>query len=433
MLSKHKYLSTEASTDVREFIARLAEPLRRRGVDRKSYRDALTEAGVTVPKSSLDRWVAHLNDNNSVYTAAKASGAAPLLDEVEREVAAGWVLVQFDEQKIVSVASFQSFCKASFHVDLSHGSAVNYLHDAGFSSKLTQSKTAGYCLDVGTLAMMLFEWAEARQRAGEFEGLMASVDFTYTGHRTDRRTSYAPSGGSQPKTSNSIAQNTNCIVTVVWSDGVNRTPPVLFTYNGKFRLDRVGRAAWDEEKKWLTKCLELYDIDESRVVYIGAEKNERRLYAAENPEILRMFFDLYDVPDDVVVFSDNGRAFFPGGVSALERLGFAKHVAYPAAVHQYLSPNDNRLHGTAKASWRTSGVDFKDDVASSLLLLNHFDVDISTHGANWFKRNITELTQDSAFELISGRSGKGAKVDQDRRYAYRAFAGLDVGPGQDFA
>src|SRR5215470_19621400 len=111
MLGRRKYLSTEASTGVREFIAHLAEPLRKRGVDRKSYRDALAEAGVTVPKSSLDRWVAHLVDNTSVYTGAKASGAAPLLDEVEREVAAGWVLVQFDEHKIVSVASFQRFCK----------------------------------------------------------------------------------------------------------------------------------------------------------------------------------------------------------------------------------------------------------------------------------------------------------------------------------
>jgi hypothetical protein len=230
MLGKRKYLSTEASTDVREFIARLAEPLRKRGVDRKSYRDALAEAGVTVPKSSLDRWVAHLDDNNSVYAAIKASGAAPLLDEVEREVAAGWVLVQFDEHKVVSVASFQRFCKASFNVDMSHGSAIKYLHDAGFSSKLTQSKTAGYCLVVGALAKIMFEWAEVRRRAGELDGLLASVDFTYTGHRTDRRTSYAPSGGSQPKTGNAIAQHTNCIVTVVWSDGVNRTPPVLFTY-----------------------------------------------------------------------------------------------------------------------------------------------------------------------------------------------------------
>ena len=413
---------------MREFIARLAEPLRKRGMDRKSYRDALAEAGVTVPQSSLDRWVAHIDDDNSVYTAAKESGAAALLDEVERAIAAGWVLVQFDEHKIVSVASFQGFCKASFHVDLSHGSAINYLHNAGFSSKLTQSKTTGYCIDVDTLAKTMFEWVEARRRTGELDGLMASIDFTYTGHRADRRTSYAPSGGSQPKTRIAIAQHTNCIITVVWSDGVNRTPPVLFTYNGKFRRDRVRRAAWVEEKKWLTQCLEFYNINESRVVYIGAEKNENRRYVAESSDLLRRLFELYDIPDDVVVFSDNGKAFFPGGVSVLEELGFAKHVAYPAAVHQYLSPNDNRLHGTAKASWRTRGVDFKDDVASSLLLLNHFDVDLSTHGAQWFQRNITELTQDLAFELISGRSGKGAKVDHDRRYAYRVFAGLEHGP-----
>jgi hypothetical protein len=56
-------------------------------------------------------------------------------------------------------------------------------------------------------------------------------------------------------------------------------------------------------------------------------------------------------------------------VSVLESLGFAKHVPYPAPVHQHLSPNDNRLHGTAKARWRNSGVDFQDDVESSLLLL----------------------------------------------------------------
>jgi hypothetical protein len=424
MRGKRKYLSTETSADVREFIARLAKPLRKRGMDRRSYRGALAEAGVAVPKSSLDRWLAHLDDNNSVYTVAKASGATPLLDEMEREIAAGWVLVQFDEHKIVSVASFRDFCKASMHVDLSHGSAVNYLHEAGFSSKITQSKTAGYCIDAGTLAKTAFEWAEARRCTGELDGLIASVDFTYTGHRTYRRTSYAPSGGSQPKTSTAIPQHTNCIVTVVWSDGVNRTPPVLFTYNGKFRLDRVRRATWVAEKKWLTKCLDRHKIDRSRVIYIGDEKNEHRLYADESSALLRMFFGLYEIPDDVVVFSDNGKAFFPGGASVLEELGFARHVAYPAAVHQYLSPNDNRLHGTAKSTWRTSGVDFKDDVASSTLLLNRLDADISTHGSHWFRRNITELTQDSAFDLISGRSGKGAKVDQDRRYAYRVFAGL---------
>ena len=62
MLGKRKYPSTEVPIDVREFIARLAEPLRKRGVDRNSYRDALAEAGITVQESMLDFWVAHLDD-----------------------------------------------------------------------------------------------------------------------------------------------------------------------------------------------------------------------------------------------------------------------------------------------------------------------------------------------------------------------------------
>ena len=141
----------------------------------------------------------------------------------------------------------------------------------------------------------------------------------------------------------------NCMVTVVWSDGVNRTPPVLFTFNGKFRLDRVGRKAWVPERDKLVNALARFGIHAKRVIYVGAEQNETRLYVSESAELLRRFFALYPIPPKVVVFSDNGKSFFPGGVSALESLGFARHMPYPAPVHQHLSPNDNRLQGTAKA------------------------------------------------------------------------------------
>ena len=123
--------------------------------------------------------------------------------------------------------------------------------------------------------------------------------------------------------------------------------------------------------------------------------------------------------------------FFPGGVSALEALGFEKHVAYPSAVHQYLSPNDNRLHGAAKARWRNSGVDFKDDVESSLKLLSHLDEDLKAHGATWFERNMLGLTAGSATELIRGRRGQRSQVDYDRLSAYKNFVGLDVKAGSE--
>jgi transposase len=429
MSKRRTYPSTELSTDQRELIARLVGPLEARGISRSVLRDALADAEIHVPKSSLDRWVHAHAVAGRIFTVAKASGATPLLDGAQCEIAAGWVLFQNDSNQVVSLASFSEFCASAFGVELGQTTAHDYLHALGFSSKVSQGKARGFTIDVDALAKMMLEWKRERQRAGDLEGLLASVDFTFTGHRTDRRVTYAPAGGAQPKSSAASPRFTNCIVTVVWSDGRNRTPPVLFTFNGKFSLNRVGRTAWVEDRETLVKTLKRLGIDAGRAVYMGAEKGETRTYASESFELLHRFFALYQVPRNVVVFSDNGRAFFPGGVSALESVGFAKHVPYPAPVHQHLSPNDNRLHGTAKASWRNSGVDFKDDVESSLLLLNHLDVDLAAHGATWFRRNILNLTAESARELLRGRSGTRAQVDYDRLDAYRIFAGLNATEG----
>ncbi len=426
MIRKSKYPSTELSTSQRELIARLVGPLEARGISRSTFRTILAEAEFPVPKSSLDRWVhAHLT-TGAIFAAQKASGAAPLLDDDQCEIVAGWVLSQNDSNQVVSLASFSAFCKSVMGVDMPRSSAHEYLHALGFSSKVSQVKTSGYTVDVDTLSKMMFNWKRERQRAGDLQGLVASVDFTFTGHRTDRRLSYAPAGGAQPKSSTACSQFTNCIVTVVWSDGVNRTPPALFTFNGKFRFDRVGRKAWDQERDKLEAALVRYGIEAKRVIYIGAEKNETRTYASESADLLGRFFTLYRIRCKGVVFSDNGAAFFPGGVSALEALGFVKHVAYPAPVHQHLSPNDNRLHGTAKTKWRNGRVDLKDDVESSLSLLSHLDADLKAHSATWFKRNILSLTAESARELIRGRSGQRSQVDYDRLYAYKNFVGLNV-------
>ena len=129
------------------------------------------------------------------------------------------------------------------------------------------------------------------------------------------------------------------------------------------------------------------------------------------------------MPEGAIVFTDNGRS--TKGV--LTDLGFAKHVFYPAPVHQYLSPNDNRLHGTAKRNWRTSQLDFKDDVESSLRPLRQLDSDIESHSEFWFNQNIMGLMEKSARAIISGRGGKGGHVDAERRRAYRIFAGEDAG------
>ncbi len=277
MCKKRKYPSTELSTDQRELVARLVGPLEVRGISRSVFRDVLTDAGIPVPKSSLDRWVRAQVATGRVFTAEKASGAAPLLDTEQCEIAAGWVLFQNDSNQVVSLASFAKFCASAFGVELAQTTAHDYLHALGFSSKVSQTKTSGFTVDVDALAKMMLDWKRERQRAGDLKGLLASVDFTFTGHRTDRRVTDAPEGGAQPKSSTAITRFTNCIVTVVWSDGVNRTPPALFTFNRKFRLDRIGRRTWIEERDQLVNALGRFGIEATRIHYSGAEKSEARL------------------------------------------------------------------------------------------------------------------------------------------------------------
>ncbi len=78
-------------------------------------------------------------------------------------------------------------------------------------------------------------------------------------------------------------------------------------------------------------------------------------------------------------------------------------LSYPANVHQWLSMNDNPLHGLSKGSWRTSGVDYSDDVESCLMLLYFLYRDIINYSNFWFKRNIMELKEDAVSDLIGTR------------------------------
>ena len=158
MPTKKKYPSTELSTGQRELIASLVGPLEERGISRSAFRDILAAAKITVPKSSLDRWVyAHVS-NVSIFTTEKGSGSPPLLDDDQREIAAGWVLFQNDSNQMVSIASFSNFCATAFGVTLSQGTAHNYLHALGLSSKVSQVKNNGFTVDIDTLSKMMFDW-----------------------------------------------------------------------------------------------------------------------------------------------------------------------------------------------------------------------------------------------------------------------------------
>jgi hypothetical protein len=124
---------------------------------------------------------------------------------------------------------------------------------------------------------------------------------------------------------------TNCIVTCVWAEGVNRTPPVLYTYNAAFRRDHKRTPRRTAQVAQLDSLLRHYAIAPDQAVYIGASKKEERVCVSEP---VRRFVEKYAISDGSVVLSDQGTSYFPQGEDALLSLGFKTHACYPPVVHR---------------------------------------------------------------------------------------------------
>src|SRR5205085_473711 len=107
----------------------------------------------------------------------------------------------------------------------------------------------------------------------------------------------------------------------------------------------------------------------------------------------------YGVRHDTTVLSDMGQSFFEDGKDIFASLGFQHHHSYPGVVQQYLSPNDNRFHGSAKKIWRESGVDFTDDVLSCAYLLNLLDW-CTKDARTWFDTNLQLGLQESTLSKV---------------------------------
>ena len=417
------YTSTTLAPDVRTAFARLYLAWKARGQPKSDFLAFLSAAGYDVPVRTLDEWVANVRSQGSATSLAKASGRPQALSENAVRLLVGFVLDRNESNVEVHLDTAQAFVRDRLGLDISLRSLSNYLHGAGFSSKVTQNKTAGFKLDAASLCSLALHWLRITPLDVP-RARLCSVDFAFSGHRKDLRSSWSPVGGAQPRSGTAVSKYTNCIITCVWADGRNRTPAMLFTYDQKFRRDRSPTEKRQAEVAYLDECLTRYEIDAERIVYVGKEKGENRSFVAESADLVRRFFKTYGVEKDCTVLSDNGNAFKDEGVDIFEALGFKQHRCYPAAVHQYLSPNDNRLHGAAKKVWTESMVDFSDDVLACCYLLNLLDW-CNKDARKWFDTNLQLKEEEPTLEKIEALI-KGERVSESEYYKeclgdYRVF------------
>jgi len=377
-------------------------------------------AGYDVSLRSLRRWKCNSKLLGDALPGGAPRGAKKILSEAEQRLVVGFVLFENDSHREVNLASLTAFILDSFKKDMSSPSVQRLMIEQGFSSRVMQIKTSGYKLDRSTLVEMAFDWLVAAKITSH----IWSVDYTFTGHRQDRRTSYSLKGGTPPKSGVGCSRFTNAIITAGKSDGTYYAP-IAYTYNAAFRRDRPSTPKRDAEVAHLDAVLKKYKIDPGRVVYVGNDKKETRVYVSESAELVKKYFEEFIIADDAEIISDAGRAF----KDALVPLGFSNHRVYPGPVHHFLSMNDNRWHGAAKTKWRALDIDFSDDVEATISLL--WCLEETAHGIRkWFEQNLqigsTEIDKEKVELLILGKKVIDDGYYQDCLFEYKLAAGLDA-------
>ena len=152
---------------------------------------------------------------------------------------------------------------------------------------------------------------------------------------------------------------------------MNRTPPMMFSHNPAFRLE-FGTKSTQKQKENLNRLNEFirkWRVDRSQLCWLDGRGKH---YCSESKEIIKLFYEKNHVPSNSLIFTDGGSAWGPERQPEILKYGVTETKRYPSVIHHLASPNDNRLHGSAKQLWRSSkDINMGDDVDRSLGLL-HF-------------------------------------------------------------
>jgi len=287
--------SVEIDAEVKTAFAKQYLAWKARGQKKADFLLFLSESGYSVPESSLTRWVAGVKQQGTALPQNTGAGRPRALSEEEIRLVVGYVLGRNSKKQEVHLDTVQKFIRDFFNTDVSLRTVLNYLSLHGFSSRVAKGSSAGFQLDMTTLAHIAHQWLQSSPLRCP-RSLLCSLDFTFTSHRTDRRLTYALKGGPQPVVEELISRFTNCIVTCIWADGINRTPSVLYSYNQEFRSDRPRTARRNVQLEKLEHTLDLFNVNPTRVVYVGEKKGESRTYVPESAGLLHLFFEKFKVP-----------------------------------------------------------------------------------------------------------------------------------------
>lgn len=424
---KRKNPTTKYTREVRQALARIGGELEQRGWSRPDISQLFSDADYPLPDSTLARYLLH-DRQGSTPVADKGGGGRPRsLDQEEAKLLIGWAVKKYVDDQQCTPRDALEFLSNKLNVVCDEETVRNYFRDAGLTPKAMKKKAKKAAMTMDEITDMVRDFIYSERRIGNlrYNQLFATVDFTYTSHRTTRFVSWSPSGLPAPKMAEKMITYTACIVTFLWSDGINRTPALAFVYNDALFLQPKLTENTHRKRANLRhhkSVLEELGLDGKRIIVLEKpppDEKGSRTFVRESMHLLKNFIEYYwdefQDKNDLVVYSDNGSALFhryekkSPAEPVLEKEYNITQRRLPSAVHEYLSPNDNKFHGIVKAQWRSDPRVYSDDsraVASFLHLCDQVSKDtVENMFIKNFKLDGGQVTKEDVEDIVATRSG----------------------------
>jgi transposase len=358
----------------------------------------LQKSGYGKTRMTLHNQIKRLKATDDGEHVCKSVGRKQILNEEEMDKVHMWILDKNENHIPIERKDVKKYIHNTFGLEVTDRTAGNIVHRLELSRKTCQMKTAGFKYSNAELREMYWNFIlemKAKRKFGIPLSQICSIDITHTTRPAGKVTTISSIGGGKQKCASKVVLYTNSIVTFIWADRVNRTPCMLFTYDPKFNPEQKKTSRGKLIKTELDTALDKYGVSRHCVVYKSNKKN----YCGEAAELYEYFLDYYEIDKNVLILHDGGNAFKRGKTSIFDAKGFTNHLTYPAAVHQYLSPNDNKLHGV-KAKWKKKYWELGDSISPSLYLMQLIDCDNTKHSYRYFQNNLIKVSKASLDGII---------------------------------
>lgn len=165
---------------------------------KKSDFKLILAAEYDVGQRNLQRWKKNLKSYGHAFSPSSEKVYPSSLSSHQKKVTVGYLCHLLKSHSPIRRETLLNFVNSQFDKSLKLTWASVFLKDHGFSLKVSRTQTSGFKDIFTDLAKVTRSYLENLRNNGLMElnrSLWCSIDFTYSGHRTQTERSYGLRGG----------------------------------------------------------------------------------------------------------------------------------------------------------------------------------------------------------------------------------------------